>query len=156
VNQSYKRLFGDRDFIGKTVYEAFPDLAGQGFYEWLDQVYQTGQRLDLSATPISLSYLGAPSGQRFLDFIYEPLLDESGTVTGIFCEGFDVTDGHVTRTFLEASLVGSSCRPDRRMLLFGDARGTSKVAAASNGHGCRLKDENMGGAKSGGKIAGGT
>jgi signal transduction histidine kinase/PAS domain-containing protein len=103
VNQSYKRLFGDRDFIGKTIYEAFPELAGQGFYEWLDQVYQTGQRLVLSATPISLSYLGAPSGQRFLDFIYEPLLDESGTVTGIFCEGFDVTDGHVARTFLEAS-----------------------------------------------------
>ena len=103
VNQSYTRLFGDRNFIGKTIHEAFPELVGQGFYEWLDQVYQTGQRLVLSATPISLKYPGAPSEQRFLDFIYEPLLDETGAVTGIFCEGFDVTKGHVARTHLEKS-----------------------------------------------------
>ena len=37
VNQAYIRLFGDRAFIGKTIYQAFPELAGQGFYEWLDR-----------------------------------------------------------------------------------------------------------------------
>ncbi|WP_375139531.1 ATP-binding protein [Pseudomonas capeferrum] len=103
VNQSYKRLFGDRDFIGKTIYEAFPELEGQGFYEWLDRVYHTGQRLVSAETPILLSYPGAPSEQRFLDFIYEPLLDDSGEVTGIFCEGFDVTEAHLARAALTAS-----------------------------------------------------
>ena len=103
VNQSYKRLFGNRDFLGKTIYEAFPELKGQGYYEWLDRVYNTGQRLVSAQTPILLSSPGAPSEQRFLDFIYEPLLDESGAVTGIFCEGFDVTDAYLARTALTAS-----------------------------------------------------
>lgn len=103
VNQSYVKLFGDRKYIGKTIYEAFPELEGQGFYEWLDMVYQTGQRLVQHRTPIQLNHPEAPSEERFLDFIYEPLLDESGEITGIFCEGFDVTEAHLSRDALEAS-----------------------------------------------------
>lgn len=103
VNQSYTRLFGERKYIGKTIYEAFPELEGQGFYEWLEMVFRSGQRLVQHRTPIQLERPGAPSEQRFLDFIYEPLLDESGSVTGIFCEGFDVTDAHISRVALEAS-----------------------------------------------------
>ena len=103
VNQSYIQLFGEREYIGKTIDEAFPELAGQGFYEWLDMVYQTGHRLVQHRTPIQLKHPDAPSEERFLDFIYEPLLDESGQITGIFCEGFDVTDAHISRAALEAS-----------------------------------------------------
>jgi signal transduction histidine kinase/CheY-like chemotaxis protein/PAS domain-containing protein len=103
VNESYRRLFGNRDFIGRTIYEAFPELAGQGFYEWLDQVFTSGERLVSHSTPIILKYPGAPAEQRFLDFIYEPVLDDSGEVTGIFCEGFDVTDAHISRSALELS-----------------------------------------------------
>lgn len=95
VNDAYRRLFGDRDFVGKTVRDAFPDLAGQGFYEWLDEVYTSGQRRVAERTPIVLDYPGAPQQQRFLDFIYEPVTDEEGRVTGIFCEGFDVTTAYL-------------------------------------------------------------
>ena len=103
VNQSYTRLFGERDYVGKTIYEAFPELGGQGFYEWLDSVYHTGERLVHQRTPIQLSHPDAPSEVRYLDFIYEPLLDPAGQVTGIFCEGYDVTDAHLSRAALEAS-----------------------------------------------------
>lgn len=103
VNNAYTRLFGDRDFIGKPIREVFPELQNQGFYDWLDRVYNTGERFVSSHTPILLSYPGAPTGQRFLDFIYEPLTDESGQVIGIFCEGHDVTEAHLARAALEAS-----------------------------------------------------
>ena len=103
VNQSYTRLFGERDYIGKTIYQAFPELDGQGFYEWLNAVYTTGERLVHQGTPIRLSHPDAPRDVRYLDFIYEPLLDEAGQVTGIFCEGHDVTQAHIARTALEAS-----------------------------------------------------
>ena len=103
VNQAYIRLFGERSFLGKTIREAFPELVGQGFYEWLDTVYRTGERLVLQRVPILLSHPDAPDEVRYLDFIYEPLLDESGGVTGIFCEGYDVTDAHTSRAALEAS-----------------------------------------------------
>lgn len=91
INDAYCRLFGDRDFVGKTVREAFPELGGQGFYEWLDRVYASGERFVAERTPILIDYPGAPPGERYLDFIYEPVSDEHGKVTGIFCEGFDVT-----------------------------------------------------------------
>ncbi len=94
VNDAYRRLFGDRDFVGKTVREVFPELEGQGFYEWLDDVYETGERFVAERIPVVLDYPGAPSGVRYLDFIYEPVTGDDGKVTGIFCEGFDVTTAH--------------------------------------------------------------
>lgn len=100
VNSAYLRLFGKRDYIGKPIREVFPELIGQGYYEWLDRVYTTGERFVAERTPIQLAFEGAPAEQRFLDFIYEPLTDEAGAVIGIFCEGFDVTEAHIAQEAL--------------------------------------------------------
>jgi PAS domain S-box-containing protein len=54
-------------------------------------------------TPIQLDRPQGRSEQRFLDFIYEPILDEAGKVTGIIVEGHDVTDGYRTRLELRDS-----------------------------------------------------
>jgi PAS domain S-box-containing protein len=104
VNQAYRRLFGDRDFVGRTVRDVFPELEGQGFYEWLDQVYATGERFVASHVPARLHTSSSePAKQVFLDFIYEPVRDEAGRVTGIFCEGHDVTEAYLAATAVEAS-----------------------------------------------------
>ena len=101
VNDSYLSLFGKRDFIGQPIRQVFPELVGQGFYEWLDQVYSSGQRFVARDVPILLQLTpNGPKEQRFLDFIYEPVLDESGTTTGIFCEGYDTTEAHLAHTAL--------------------------------------------------------
>ena len=44
VNDAYVAISGPRQFVGRTVREVFPELAGQGVYELLDQVYATGER----------------------------------------------------------------------------------------------------------------
>ncbi len=44
VNEAYNQLFGERAWVGASVQEWFPELKGQGFFELLDQVYQTGER----------------------------------------------------------------------------------------------------------------
>ncbi|WPP01978.1 PAS domain-containing protein [Pseudomonas sp. HR96] len=103
VNKAYRSLFGDRDFVGKTIRQVFPELVGQGFYEWLDRVYSTGERFVSERTPIWLTTPGQPAEQRYLDFIYEPLTDEQGRVIGIFCEGHDVTEAHLARAAMQAS-----------------------------------------------------
>ncbi|MFL4998749.1 MAG: PAS domain-containing protein, partial [Microvirga sp.] len=104
VNQAYRRLFGDRDFVGRNVREVFPEIEGQGFFERLDQVYTTGERFVAHHLPIRLQRSpGAVVEERFLDFIYEPVRDEAGQVTGIFCEGHDVTEAHLARTAIDAS-----------------------------------------------------
>lgn len=93
VNEAYSKLFGDREFVGRTVREVFPELEGQGYFDWLDRVYATGERFVAQAAPALFHREpGAPPEQRFLHFIYEPVLGERGEVTGIFCEGYDVTE----------------------------------------------------------------
>ena len=92
VNDSYRRLSGERDFLGRAAREVYPELEGQGFFELLDEVYTTGTRHVAHDQPIRLAI--GPDGaleERILDFIYEPVVDDQGRVTGIFCEGFDVT-----------------------------------------------------------------
>jgi PAS domain S-box-containing protein len=54
VNESYVRLVGERDFIGKPVRQAVPEVEGQGFFELLDRVYQGGERYVAHQTPISV------------------------------------------------------------------------------------------------------
>jgi PAS domain S-box-containing protein len=98
VNAAHRRLFGSADWIGKPVRDAFPDLAGQGFYEALDQVYATAERLVFEAHPVR--YRQPETGEtgiRYLDFIYAPLTEGDGRISGIFCEGYDVTDRIVSQ-----------------------------------------------------------
>ncbi|GEO43383.1 hypothetical protein SAE02_75310 [Skermanella aerolata] len=102
VNDAYARLFGGRDFVGSTVRQVFPDIVGQGFYEWLDQVYATGKRFIAHDVPIRLRPMSdAAPEERFLDFIYEPVINANGQVTGIFVEGYDVTNAHRAREALQ-------------------------------------------------------
>ncbi|QQR39615.1 sensor histidine kinase [Devosia rhizoryzae] len=93
TNAAYRQLIGHRDVIGKTVREALPEIEGQGFYELLDGVYGTGQifigrsmEIDLQQTP------DGPLQKGFLNFVYQPMYDDAGQITGIFVEGNDVTD----------------------------------------------------------------
>lgn len=93
MNDAYKQLVGHRPVIGLTVREALPELEGQGFYDLLDRVYATGEpfvgrglEIDLQSAP------GASIQRAFLNFVYQPIRDENGTITGIFVEGSDITD----------------------------------------------------------------
>jgi PAS domain S-box-containing protein len=93
ANEAHRRLFPRADVVGKPMREAFPDLAGQGFYELLDQVYATGERYVARGIPGRFSAgPGNPEQHLRLDFIYAPIHDEHGKVSGIFCEGYDVTE----------------------------------------------------------------
>ncbi|NNM72827.1 hybrid sensor histidine kinase/response regulator [Enterovirga aerilata] len=93
TNASYQKLIGGRDVIGRTVREALPELEGQGFFELLDRVCETGEPYAGKSTPILLASDSGRSGEeRLLDFVYQPIKDTEGKVTGIFVEGTDVTD----------------------------------------------------------------
>jgi signal transduction histidine kinase/DNA-binding response OmpR family regulator len=92
-NHAHHRLAGFRDIIGKPVRDALPELAGQQFFELLDQVFASGevfvgQALPLAVAPAS----GGAATLRYIDFVYQPIVDESGAVLGIFSQGNDVTE----------------------------------------------------------------
>jgi PAS domain S-box-containing protein len=91
VNQAYLDVAGERDFIGRTVREALPELEGQGFYELLDQVYATGEAAVVRGREVRL---GDDDEVKYIDFVYQPIRDERGEVTGLFIGGYDVTEAH--------------------------------------------------------------
>lgn len=103
VNAAHRKLFNSQDWLGRPIREAFPDVADQGFFELLDQVYETGQQLVFAATPVRYRReAGVPEETRYLDFVYAPIM-ENGQVTGIFCEGFEVTEAIRATQFLRHS-----------------------------------------------------
>jgi signal transduction histidine kinase/ActR/RegA family two-component response regulator len=101
VNPSYMELIGDLDVVGRTVLEALPEVAAQGFIELLDDVYRTGEPYTGAGFPfMSTARPNGLSDVRYLDFVYQPMRDATGAVSGIFVVGVDVTD----RTHAEMQL----------------------------------------------------
>ncbi len=93
ANAAYRKLVGREELIGRTVEEALPEIAEQGFPALLDQVFLTGNRFTATRMPIELELGEARARQlRYVNFVYEPIRNEEGTVTGIFVEGNDVTE----------------------------------------------------------------
>ncbi|WP_071361933.1 hybrid sensor histidine kinase/response regulator [Massilia timonae] len=92
TNRSYLQLVGHRALVGKAVRDALPEVQGQGFFELLDHVYQSGQPFVGHAVPLRVQRdPNAPLEERFIDFVYQPIHDQHGKVSGIFVEGSDVT-----------------------------------------------------------------
>jgi len=102
ANQAYLDLVGGRALLGKTVAEALPEVADQGFVQLLDSVYETREPYVGRATPVTLDRGGATNEQKFVDFIFQPLAGNDGQLTGIFVQGHDVTD-HKTSEALRAA-----------------------------------------------------
>jgi PAS domain S-box-containing protein len=93
TNESYRQLIGHRDVNGRPVREALPEVTSQGLIELLDEVYTSGKPFIGTAAKVALQR--DPGGQvedRFLDFIYQPVTDTNGNISGIFVEGADVTE----------------------------------------------------------------
>lgn len=92
ANPSYLRLIGGRDVVGRTVAEALPDAAAQGFVGILDQVYRSGEPYTAQGALFLVQKTAtSPPQEHYLDFVYQPLRGPDGVVTGIFVEGADVT-----------------------------------------------------------------
>ncbi len=77
--------------IGHTVAEVLPEVVEQGFIELLDRVYRTGRAYEGLGIPVRLVDENGVANSQFVDFVFQPIRDESGAVTGIFVQGHDVT-----------------------------------------------------------------
>jgi signal transduction histidine kinase len=92
ANAAYIRLVGDRQVIGRTVAEALPEAAAQGYVNLLDSVFRSGKAsTSFGAKYVTEDEAGGAVRERYVDFVYQPIEDEDGQVTGIFVDGHDVT-----------------------------------------------------------------
>jgi PAS domain S-box-containing protein len=93
ANDAFLQLVGHRDVLGKSVREALPEVADQGFLELLDNVFRTGEPFIGQEVMVKLQRRpDGPLDERFVNFVYQPTLDYRGKITGIFIEGNDVTE----------------------------------------------------------------
>jgi PAS domain S-box-containing protein len=101
----------------------FPELAGQGFFELLDRVYRTGEPVVMRSMELRLQ--GGDEVQ-YIDFVYQPIRDAAGHVSGIFVGGYEVTEAHRAVAALrasEASLRELNAELERRVIERTQARG---------------------------------
>ncbi len=107
TNAAYQRAVGGREVVGRTVAEALPEVVGQGYVELLNGVFRSGEPHTAAGARLDLRpVLGGPVTERYLDFVYQPVADADGRVSGIFVEGHDVTE----RTRAEAALRENEAR----------------------------------------------
>ena len=93
ANARYMHLVGYRRVIGLTIAEALPDAVAQGYLELLNSVFESGKPFSSSGAKYAVQPgPDAPVSDRYVDFVFQPIPDESGAVTGIFVEGTDVTE----------------------------------------------------------------
>ncbi len=98
VNRAYYRLVGHRDLLGRPVFDALPELRGQGFEELLNGVLETGEpfvgrevAFTVAPTP------GTEPEERFVDLVYYPIAEADGTRSGVVAHGSDVTEHVLAR-----------------------------------------------------------
>ncbi|WP_193789097.1 PAS domain-containing protein, partial [Zavarzinella formosa] len=91
TNDGYLDLLGGRNVIGLTVREAHPEMGGQGYFDILDQVFWSGEPYVGENERVVLDR-GGTLEERALDFVYQPLRDATGAVSGIIVQGIDFTE----------------------------------------------------------------
>ncbi|WP_343729999.1 ATP-binding protein [Duganella sp.] len=122
-NESHRNFHGHRNVIGIPIRQAFPELAGQGIIEILDDVYRSGVPRTAYGVPVQLRRQPqAEPEQLYMDFVCQPLRGKAGQVMGIFVEGFDVTEQKVMRDALRVA-DAKATEADQRLQLAVDAAG---------------------------------
>jgi PAS domain S-box-containing protein len=131
VNEAYYQLVGHRPLLGKPLLEAIPEIRGQGFLELLEGVRSTGEPWVGRESPVELQRTrGASVETRYLDMVFQALVDADGTRSGVVAHGSDVTEHVYARREIERLLVDSE-----------RARGEAESARAEAEKASRAKGE---------------
>ena len=101
ANDRYYELVGRTDVVNKTLREVVPEVYEQGFGDLLDYIYSTGKTHVGYATPVTFKDPHGNERNLFLDFVLQPIKNAEGKVTGIFANGYDVTEQAVLQKSLQ-------------------------------------------------------
>jgi PAS domain S-box-containing protein len=104
VSPPYARSAGQgRPLLGRTFREAFPEVAGTGYYEVMDRVYATGEPFFAAERRVLLRDADGAAREHFFNVGYQPLRDAHGEVYAVASVAYDVTDQVRARREVEAA-----------------------------------------------------
>ncbi len=96
INQPYVDLIGkatQQEVLMKTIREVLPELEGQPFFRWLDEVYLTAvQHVGKQQVAHMRKVNGTGYEDRYFDFVYHPVRNDRGCVYGVMVQAADVTE----------------------------------------------------------------
>jgi PAS domain S-box-containing protein len=106
INDPFRQLYGNREvFLGKTARENWPELADQGFFERLDQVYQTGVPFVGQEVPAMIDRTGTDTlEQGYFNMVYQPSRNVEGQVDSILVHIMEVTEQVLARQRMDTFL----------------------------------------------------
>lgn len=88
--------------LNRPFFKSMSDIRHQGLEKLLQHVYKTGQRVESNEYPLLLKKDGEPV-KRYINFVYEPIKELGGEVSGIMTVAIDVTEQVAARRQIEES-----------------------------------------------------
>jgi two-component system sensor kinase FixL len=100
VNDAFQTIAAE-NILGEQVSKALPELAEAGFLETLDEAYETAQAVTVQDLCVQVRDLNGQAREQFFTFFCQPLIGRQGEVTGLFAEGFNVTDQRLAKAAMQ-------------------------------------------------------
>jgi signal transduction histidine kinase len=98
VNPRYQAIKPGAALLGRTVAEAFPELAQRGLGELLDRVYASGEQVTLVDRPLAVEPVpGAPAQERYFTIVLARYEDAHGQPAGVLLIAPETTEAVVAR-----------------------------------------------------------
>lgn len=88
--------------VGQKLAVALPELKDQGYIELINKVYNSGEMFIADEAPVTF-FSNGKRIDRFVKYIFQPLKDEHGNITGVMVVGDDVSQQVLTRKKIEES-----------------------------------------------------
>jgi PAS domain S-box-containing protein len=90
------------EVIGLKLADALPELKGQGYIDLIKNVFNSGERYVADEAPVSFINDGKKT-DTFVRYVFQPLIDENGTIEGVMVLGDDVAMQVIARKKIEES-----------------------------------------------------
>jgi len=103
ANPRLKEYFPQRPLEGRTLYDAFPELRGQGLFHLLHEVMHTGKMFEAHALPGHLDAVATEgSTDTYYNLILQPISSPDSEIEAVILYATDVTEHVLARRRAEA------------------------------------------------------
>jgi len=103
------KIFGNRNYVGRSARELWPEFESLGLFELLEEVYQKGNTVRINEFKTQVDEeTGTNRKDAYFNLKYQPLLDSNNQIEGILVSAIEVTNLVKARRKAEALAKGAS------------------------------------------------